>query len=99
MRTTIDARSSLHRAQATFDQRRLRAPSLVANSARNARAEVDRRERWAPARDALWRFLDPHIDEGARVAILGAGNGDDLPLGRIAARAVTVALIDLDLER
>jgi hypothetical protein len=57
---------------------------------------VWRRRRWAPARDALWGFAGPLIEDGARVAIVGAGNGDDLPLRRIARRAASVALIDLD---
>jgi hypothetical protein len=68
----------------------------VANASRNARAEVGRRRRWAPARDALWDFLAPHLDDGATVAIVGAGNGDDLPLRRIARRADAVTLIDID---
>jgi len=34
--------------------------------------------------------------DGARVAIVGAGNGDDLPLRRIARRAGAVTLVDLD---
>jgi hypothetical protein len=44
----------------------------------------------------LWAFLGPWLDEGARVAIVGAGNGDDLPLQRIARRAGEVVLIDID---
>jgi hypothetical protein len=40
--------------------------------------------------------LEPHLEEGARVAVLGAGNADDLPLRRIAGRAGAVTLIDLD---
>lgn len=71
-------------------------PSATANSSRNAAAEVGRHRRWKPARDALWRFLDPHLGDGARVAVLGAGNADDLPLRRIARRAASVTLIDLD---
>jgi hypothetical protein len=71
-------------------------PSAEANSARNASAGAGRRRRWAPARDALWRFLEPQLEEGARVAVLGAGNADDLPLRRIARRAASVSLIDLD---
>ncbi len=70
----------------------------MANASRNARAELGRRRRWAPARDALWGFVGPLIEDGARVAIVGAGNGDDLPLRRIARRAGTVTLIDLDLR-
>ncbi len=75
---------------------RLRAPSRVANASRNAQAGRDRRRRWAPARDALWDFLALHLEDGARVAIVGAGNGDDLPLRRIARRGGDVVLIDLD---
>jgi hypothetical protein len=75
---------------------RLRAPARIANTARNARAEIDRHARWAPARDAFWHLLEPHMTDGARVAVLGAGNGDDLPLGRIADRVRDVTLIDLD---
>lgn len=75
---------------------RRRAPSRVANASRNAQAGSGRRGRWAPARDSLWRFLAPHLDEGASVAIVGAGNCDDLPLRRIAERAGEVTLLDLD---
>jgi hypothetical protein len=74
----------------------VRAPTRVANASRNAAAEVDRHRRWAPARDALWDFLAPLLDEGARVAIVGAGNGDDLPLRRIVRHAGEVVLIDID---
>jgi SAM-dependent methyltransferase len=73
-----------------------REPSRVANASRNAQAGRGRRRRWAAARDALWDFLAPVLDQGARVAVVGAGNGDDLPLRRIAARAGAVALIDID---
>jgi hypothetical protein len=75
---------------------RLRAPCRVANASRNAEAGFGRRRRWRPARDALWDFVEPWIKDGARVAIVGAGNGDDLPLRRIARRAGSVTLIDLD---
>jgi SAM-dependent methyltransferase len=75
---------------------RERAPARVANASRNAGAELDRHRRWAPARDALWDFLAPWLDEGARVAIVGAGNGDDLPLRRIARGAGEVVLVDID---
>jgi hypothetical protein len=40
--------------------------------------------------------VGPWIEGGARVAVVGAGNGDDLPLRRIARRAGSVTLIDLD---
>jgi hypothetical protein len=75
---------------------RLKAPSRVANASRNAGAGFDRRRRWASVRDALWDLLAPDLDDGAKVAIVGAGNGDDLPLRRIARRAGAVALIDID---
>jgi hypothetical protein len=75
---------------------RLRAPCRVANASRNAEAGFGRRRRWGPARDSLWDFVAPWIEDGARVAIVGAGNGDDLPLRRIVRRAGSVTLIDLD---
>jgi hypothetical protein len=75
---------------------RLRAPCRVANASRNAEAGFGRRRRWGPARDSLWDFVGPLIEDGARVAIVGAGNGDDLPLRRIVRRAGSVTLIDLD---
>jgi hypothetical protein len=84
------------RAVEELGRLRLKAPSRVANASRNAQAGLDRRRRWGPARDALWGFLAPHLDVGARVAIVGAGNGDDLPLRRIARGAGEVVLIDLD---
>jgi hypothetical protein len=68
----------------------------VANASRNAEAGFGRRRRWGPARDALWSFVGPLVEDGARVAIVGAGNGDDLPLRRIARRVGSVTLIDLD---
>jgi hypothetical protein len=98
MSTTTSAATGLIRARASLEEQRLLAPSLIANSSRNARAEIDRRSRWAPARDEFWQLLDPWLEDGARVAVLGAGNGDDLPLGRIAERAGSVTLIDLDVE-
>jgi hypothetical protein len=42
--------------------------------------------------------VEPRLGDGARVAVLGAGNADDLPLRRIAARAGAVTLIDLDAK-
>ncbi len=95
-RTTTETRRLRTRAERILAAERLAAPATRANTARNARAERDRYARWAPARDALWRLLDVHLPVGVRVAILGAGNCDDLPLERIAARAGEVTLIDLD---
>lgn len=71
-------------------------PAADANAARNAHRQAGRRARWAPTRDALWSLLEGRIAPGARVGILGAGNGDDLPLGRIAAAAGSVTLVDID---
>jgi hypothetical protein len=79
-----------------LERLRLRAPCRVANASRNAGAEIGRRRRWGPARDALWAFVGQWIEDGARVAIVGAGNADDLPLRRISRRAGSVTLIDLD---
>jgi hypothetical protein len=79
-----------------LERLRLRAPCRVANASRNAEAGFGRRRRWGPARDALWDFVGPLIEDGARVAIVGAGNGEDLPLRRIARSAGSVTLIDLD---
>lgn len=71
--------------------------ALTANVARNAAGGgAARRRRWRPARDALWAVLDRHVPAGATVGVLGAGNGDDLPLRRLARRAGRVDLIDLD---
>jgi hypothetical protein len=73
-----------------------RGPASRANSRRNARGTAARLERWAPARDALWAVLDPYVAAGCRVAVVGVGNGHDLPLRRLAERAGQVDLIDLD---
>jgi len=53
-----------------------------ANRRRNRRAPADRAVRWRHARDELWCVLDPLVAGGARVAVVGAGNGDDVPLAR-----------------
>lgn len=96
MRTTDRRAASLARAERSLAGNRLQSPAVVASSARNARAELDRHARWRPAREALWQLIDPYLEGGARVAVVGAGNGDDLPLERIATRAGEAVLIDLD---
>lgn len=68
----------------------------AANRARNTQADVGRRRRWEPARAALWTLLDAYVPRGATVAVVGAGNGDDVPLRRLARRAGRVDLIDID---
>jgi hypothetical protein len=74
---------------------RVTASATAANVARNARADIGRRRRWAPARDALWASV-AHLVADARVAVVGAGNADDLPLGRLARVAGRVVLLDVD---
>ncbi len=69
---------------------------LAANAANNARGDGARRRRWKPARAAAWALLDGEVARGARVAVVGAGNGDDLPLRRLARRAGRLDLIDVD---
>jgi hypothetical protein len=67
-----------------------------ANTQRNARGTAERIERWRSARDSLWSLLERYVPPDARVAVVGAGNGDDLPLRRLAERSRHVDLIDLD---
>jgi hypothetical protein len=64
------------------------AAALAANATNN----------WKPARAAAWALLDDVVAAGARVAVAGAGNGDDLPLGQLARRAGALHLVDLDAE-
>jgi hypothetical protein len=71
-------------------------PATTANSRRNASARPDRRSLWTESQDACWEVLEPLIAPGSAVAIVGAGNCDDLPLTRIAERAGRVDLLDLD---
>ena len=72
------------------------SPTTAVNARNNHRAPVDRATRWRSVRDELWTILDPRVAPGARVAIVGAGNADDLPLTRLAARAGEIALVDID---
>src|SRR3982074_1752314 len=69
---------------------------LAANAANNARAGAARRRRWRPARAAAWALQEPNVAPGARGAVVGAGNGHDLPLGRLAAVAGRLDLVDVD---
>jgi len=72
------------------------SPTALANANNNAKSTAARRRRWRGVRAEAWALLDGVVADGARVAIVGAGNGDDLPLGRLARRARRVDLIDLD---
>jgi hypothetical protein len=67
-----------------------------ANARNNAMYQGLRLERWRDVRDELWTLVDPVLQAGARVALVGAGSCDDVPLARIAARAATVDLLDFD---
>jgi hypothetical protein len=96
-RTATESPPGYSRASRFVAAQRLRAPATIANTSRNAGAETDRHARWAPARDALWQLLQPLLSPDGRVAVLGAGNGDDLPLDRIAHGARHVSLLDLDV--
>jgi hypothetical protein len=71
-------------------------PAFAANVANNAKGDGARHRRWAPARAAAWALLDGLVAEGAHVAVVGAGNGDDVPLASLARRAARLDLIDLD---
>jgi SAM-dependent methyltransferase len=70
--------------------------ALEANASNNARGDAARHRRWRPARTAAWALLDGVVGPGATVAVVGAGNGDDLPLAELARRAGRVDLVDLD---
>jgi hypothetical protein len=68
-----------------------------ANASRNAKAPPDRARRWRVTRDAVWAMVEPVLTAGDRVAVVGAGNADDIPLRRLAAVASRVDLIDIDV--
>lgn len=74
------------------------SPVHAANAMRNAQTTRWRAARWRRARVALWRLLDRYVKPGDRVAVVGAGNGHDVPLRRLHQRAGHVDLIDLDAE-
>ena len=84
-------------AVAAHGARRARMTEVAeANAANNARGDAARRRRWRPARAAAWALLEARVAPGARVAVVGAGNGHDVPLTRLARRAGRLDLIDLD---
>lgn len=73
-----------------------RAPAQAANRARNLLGGDARADRWQTVHDEVWNMIEPLLEARSRVAIVGAGNGDDLPLQRLASRVSAVTLIDLD---
>jgi hypothetical protein len=72
------------------------AIALDANARNNAMHQELRLERWTGVRDSLWSMVDDVLESGARVAIVGGGSCDDVPLVRIIDRAASVDLIDFD---
>lgn len=72
------------------------SPTLAANQRRNDEGLWWRAPRWHHSRARLWKLLARHVKAGARVAVVGAGNGHDLPLARLARRAGELWLFDLD---
>lgn len=70
--------------------------ALSANAGRNAGGSRGRRRRWRPVRDASRALLTEHVPAGADVAVIGAGNGDTLPLRWLARHAGHLELLDLD---
>jgi hypothetical protein len=75
---------------------RERQPVLAANARRNAAGGPGRAWRWRGAREAAWALLRRHVVPGAAVAVVGAGNGHDLPLRHLGRHAGRLDLIDLD---
>jgi len=78
-RFPFDDYESLQRAHVGFSSGEVRR-SLTsnANSQRNAAGGSWQRRR--RSRPALWALLDEYVAADARVAVVGAGNADDLPL-------------------
>ena len=67
-----------------------------ANATNNAMHQDRRLERWESVRDELWGLVDQRLADGARVALVGGGSCDDVPLVRILERAAHLDLIDFD---
>lgn len=67
-----------------------------ANATNNAMYQDLRFERWQGVRDELWRLVEPLLTSTSRVALVGGGSCDDVPLARIIERAAHVDLVDFD---
>jgi hypothetical protein len=72
------------------------SPVRRANSGRNAGRPRQRAAQWRGVRSAAWELLEGWLPEGADVLVVGAGNGDDLPLAELAVRARRLDLLDID---
>jgi hypothetical protein len=72
------------------------SPSRAANARNNAQYQRLRLQRWADVRDQLWTVLEPLVHLGARVAIVGGGSCDDVPIRRVVGAGARVDLVDLD---
>lgn len=70
----------------------------AANARNNAMYQSLRLDRWRDVRGAVWDVLDPLLASDARVLVVGAGNGDDLPLTRMAGRVAHIDLADIDAD-
>jgi hypothetical protein len=54
------------------------APALSSNAGRNLLANRERSEGWKPARDALWRLIEPLVG-----GVGSMSSGTTSPLGRL----------------
>jgi len=72
------------------------SPARAANTARNRRARGCAPRGGARRARRSGKLLDRRIQAGDRVAVVGAGNGDTVPMRQLGQRAGHVDLIDLD---
>lgn len=56
-------------------------------------------ERWAEYRERITDFLTGNMEPGKTVAVFGAGQADDIDLGRLYARTGHLDLYDMDFEK
>jgi hypothetical protein len=74
-------------------------PDLLAYHRNNNRATAPSWDDFSSHRERVTRLaLEAAPDAGGRLAVLGAGNCNDVDLGALAARYQEVHLIDVDLE-
>lgn len=80
----------------TDDPRTDDAIARGANATNNAMHQDLRLERWEAVRDSLWNLMAPVVPFDARIALVGGGSCDDVPLVRLLDRASHIDLIDFD---